>query len=225
MHLLTIIWTLICAAVIIGYPIYLFNKSYSMIEAARECSSALSPNTVELISFDLKNQLPGWSFSLNVPQITEEVLYNNPILFYLESDETCLKLPLNNASLGYTAGVYKNTGKVYVTFKSLTDGVSNFYVPAWHVRKLKILIIKSRDKRIYGDWGAKPNKSTIHKGLQKAGVNINNYEDILGYFSNIAAIDFKGHFTEPLNNAITFRASNKQQPIQNIKTPKLSSTG
>jgi hypothetical protein len=60
--------------------------------------------------------------------------------------------------------------------------------------KLKILIIKSRDKRIYGDWGTKPEKSPIHKGITKAGVNIHDYEDMLGYFSNIATIDFKGHF-------------------------------
>jgi hypothetical protein len=154
----------------------------------------MSSNTVELLSFDIREHLPGWSFTLDVPQITEEVLLNNPMLFYLESEENCLKLPLNNATLGYTAHVYKNIGKVYVTFKSLQDGVSNFYVPAWHLSKLKILIIKSRDKRIYGDWGTKPEKSPIHQGIAKAGVNIHDYEDMLGYFSNIATIDFKGHF-------------------------------
>lgn len=190
MLLFTIIWTLICAAIIIGYPIYLFNKSSSFTDH----QGLMSSNTVELLSFDIREQLPGWSFSLDVPQITEDILFNNPILFYLESEETCLKLPISNTSMGYTANVYKNVGKVYVTFKSLQDGVSNFYVPAWHLTKLKILIIKSKDKRIYGDWGAKPDRSTIHKGLAKAGVNIHDYEDILGYFSNIATIDFKGHF-------------------------------
>lgn len=198
MQLLTIAWTLICAAIIIGYPIYLFNKSSSIAENNGGNSGPLAGNTVELLSFDIRNQLPGWSFTIDVPEITEDVLYNNPILFYLESEETCLKLPFNNATLGYSANVYKNVGKVYVTFKSLNDGVSNFYIPAWHLSKLKILIIKSRDKRIYGDWGAKPNKSPIHKGLLKAGININDYEDILGYFSNIAAIDFKGHFVAPM---------------------------
>ena len=67
-------------------------------------------------------------------------------------------------------------------------------MPAWHLSKLKILIIKSKDKRIYGDWGTKPDVSPIHKGLNKAGINIHDYEDMLGYFSNIATIDFKGHF-------------------------------
>lgn len=190
MLLLTIIWTLICAMIIIGYPLYLFNKPSS----ANGTIGVMSSNTVELLSFDIREHLPGWSFSLDVPQITEEVLLNNPILFYLESEDTCLKLPLNNATLGYTAHVYKNIGKVYVTFKSLQDGVSNFYIPAWHLSKLKILIIKSRDKRICGDWGTKPERSHIHKGIAKAGVNIHDYEDMLGYFSNIATIDFKGHF-------------------------------
>ncbi|MEZ4810247.1 MAG: hypothetical protein R2819_07790 [Allomuricauda sp.] len=220
MQVLTIVWTLFCAAVIIGYPIFLFNKSSSLINTTKERATLLASNTVELLSFDVKNQLPGWSFSLNVPQITEEILYNNPILFYLESDNTCLKLPLNNATLGYTANVYKNVGKVYVTFKSLKDGVSNFYVPAWHLSKLKILIIKSHDKRIYGDWGAKPNKSEIHKGLQKAGVNINDYEDVLGYFSNIAAIDFRGHFTVPAP-----KKTNHKQPTFHTQAHELSSTG
>ncbi|MFD2100624.1 hypothetical protein [Flagellimonas iocasae] len=198
MQMLTIAWTLICAGIIIGYPIYLFNRTSSISNNNGQNSRPLSSNTVELLSFDIRNQLPGWSFTIDVPEITEDVLYNSPILFYLESEEACLKLPFNNATLGYSANVYKNVGKVYVTFKSLNDGVSNFYIPSWHLSKLKILIIKSRDKRIYGDWGAKPNKSPIHKGLLKAGININDYEDILGYFSNIAAIDFKGHFVAPM---------------------------
>ncbi len=228
MHLLTIVWTLICAAVIIGYPIYLFKKSPSTIETIKECSHFMASNTVELLSFDLKRLSPGWSFALDVPQITEEVLYNNPILFYLETDDNCLKLPLNNATLGYAANIHKNVGKVYITFKSLSDGVSNFYVPAWHLSKLKILIIKSRDKRIYGDWGAKPDKSLIYKGLKKAGININDYEDILGYFSNIAAIDFKGHFsnTSPKIHSSRRKASAlKERPALKIENTELSSTG
>ncbi|MBS9462716.1 hypothetical protein KIM67_09855 [Flagellimonas sp. 389] len=221
MHLITIIWTLTCAAIIVGYPIYLYRKSLSLMAFNKKKSTiAMAPNTVELLSFDLKNQSPGWSFKLDVPQITEEVLYNNPILFYLESNDTCLKLPLNNAILGYSAFVYKNTGKVYVTFKSLADGVSNFYVPAWHLHKLKILIIKSRDKRIYGDWGAKPDKSEIFKGLKKAGININDYEETLGYFSNIAAIEFKGHFSKSAK-----RKHTNSLPSLQTRTEKLSSTG
>src|SRR5690606_9877597 len=147
---LTILWTLVCAAIIIGYPIYLFNKSSSMIEKVEYPKSTVS-NTVELLSFDIREQLPGWSFTLDVPQITEDVLHNNPILFYLESDDNCLKLPLNNASMGYRANDYKNIGKAYVTFKTVNDGVSNFYVPSWHLSKRKVLIIKTKDKRIYGD--------------------------------------------------------------------------
>ncbi len=193
MQLFTIIWTLVCAVIIIGYPLYLFNRPSSLANFSKENASGLF-NTVELLSFDVTKQLPGWSFTLDVPQITEEVLCNNPILFYLESKDTCLKLPFNNADMGYSANVYKNIGKVYVTFKSLNDGVSNFYVPHNHLSKVKILIIKSKDQRINGDWGAKPEKSPIHRRLRKAGINWNSYEDILGYFSNIAVIDFKGHF-------------------------------
>ena len=196
MQLFTIIWTLVCAAIIIGYPLYLFNRPFAPNIMHKENEKGRS-NTVELLSIDITKQLPGWSFTLEVPQITEEVLNGNPILFYLESKEACLKLPLNNTEMGYTANVYKNVGKVYVTFKSLNDGVTNFYVPAWHLSKLKILIIKSNDKKIYGNWAIKSEKSLIHRNLKRAGINWNSYEDILGYLSNIAAIDFKGHFVAP----------------------------
>lgn len=194
MHLLTIIWTLICAVVIIGYPLYLLHKSASLMENHKESYRQIAPNTIELLSFDIREQLPGWSLTLDVPQITEEILLNNPILFYLESEESCHKLPLNNPTMGYKVDVYKNVGKVYVTFKSIKDGVSNFYVPTWHLKKLKVLIIKSKDKRVNGDWDASPQRSAIHKNLEKSGININDYEDVLGYFSNITSIDFKGHF-------------------------------
>lgn len=191
---------MLCAAIIIGYPIYLINKSASLIKNHKEFYRSSVPNTIELLSFDIREQLPGWSFTLDVPQITEKILHNNPILFYLESEDSCLKLPLNNAAMGYKVNVYKNVGKVYVTFKSIKDGVSNFYVPTWHLKKLKVLIIKSRDKRVYGDWEASPHKSIIHKNLQKSGININDYEDVLGYFSNITSIDFKGHFIAKMPN-------------------------
>ncbi len=223
MNVLTTIWTLFCAAVIIGYPIFLYRKSTDIIKTSKERANVISNNCIELLSFDIRNQLPGWSFSLHVPQITEDVLFNNPVLFYLESDSSCLKLPLNNATLGYTANVYKNVGKVYVTFKSLNDGVSNFYVPNWHLKNLKILIIKSRDQRIYGDWSAKPNRSQIHTSLKNAGININDYEDVLGYFSNIAPIDFKGHYraTYPF----TTKKTSHEQPTLQTRKRELSPVG
>lgn len=194
MHLLTIIWTLLCAAIIIGYPVYLIKKSPSIMRSHEYTPQSSTQNTVELLSFDIREQLPGWSFTLDVPQITENILRNNPILFYLESENSCLKLPLNNPAMGYKVNVYKNVGKVYVTFKSIKDGVSNFYVPTWHLKKLKVLIIKSDDSRVNGNWETGSNTSMIHKNLKKSGININDYEDVLGYVSNIASIDFKGHF-------------------------------
>lgn len=221
MQLFTIIWTLVCAAIIIGYPLYLFNRPFAPNVMHKENEKGHS-NTVELLSIDITKQLPGWSFTLDVPQITEEVLNNNPILFYLESKEACLKLPLNNTEMGYTANVYKNVGKVYVTFKSLNDGVTNFYVPAWHLSKLKILIIKSNDKKIYGNWSIKSEKSLIHRNLKRAGINWNSYEDILGYLSNIAAIDFKGHFVAPSPKRPGYRT--KGSPLSSNEQ-KLISTG
>lgn len=191
MHLLTIIWTLFCATLIMGYPLYLLHKSSTFFEESKHYSNPVKSGIVELISFEVSHYLPGWSFRLDVPQITEEVIQNYPILFYLESSESCLKLPLNNGALGYTANIYKNVGRVYVTFKSLTDGVSNFYIPSWHLSKLKILIIKPSD--LNGQPAVESKKSTIYKSLQKAKININNYEEVITYLSNITTIAFKGY--------------------------------
>ena len=222
MHLLTIIWTLICAVVIIGYPLYLLNKSASLLKDHQKKSIAKEPNTVELLSFDITEQLPGWSFSLDVPQITEKTLRENPVLFYLEAEDTCLKLPLNNTAMGYKANVYKNVGKVYVTFKSLKDGVSHFYVPTWHLKKLKVLIIKSKDKRIYENSEISSNKFKINN-LTNAGININDYEDVLGYLSNIASIDFKGHFIAKLPRRKKVQTVSTK-PLQSIKKKQLYAT-
>ncbi|WP_420321308.1 hypothetical protein [Flagellimonas sp.] len=214
MHLLTIIWTLICAAIILGYPMYLMNKSYKNHSNTPNQHSLLSSDTVELLSFDLSNQPPGWSFTLNVPQITEETLHQYPILFYLETEETCLKLPMNNGSLGYMANAYKNVGKVYITFKSLLDSVSNYYVPPRHLRNLKVLIIKSHFKNGFSGGKERLEKSAIYSRLRKAGVNINNYDDVLTYFSNLTPIEFKGHFkpspstTKPSQRLTTIPSSN-----------------
>jgi hypothetical protein len=194
MLLFTIIWTLICATIIIGYPLYLFNTPSTFDKIPNRIQKLKESNTVELISFDIRDFLPGWSVCLDVPQLTDEVIRNNPILFYLESEENCLKLPLNNATFGYTAHVYKNVGKVYVTFKSLQDGVTNFYVPAWHLKKLKILIIRAKDSELKSDWDFKHNLSSTRLRVGNNLVNIQDYEDMLGYFSNVSTIDFKGHY-------------------------------
>lgn len=216
MHLLTIIWTLICALVIIGYPLYLLNKSAALVRKHQENLVAKEPNTVELLSFDIRKKLPGWSFSLDIPQLTEDILRESPILFYLESEDTCLKLPMSNTTMGYKANVYKNVGKVYVTFKSLKDGVSHFYVPNWHLSKLKVLIIKPQDRKIDGENNILQSKAMIQKNLTNSGININDYEDVLGYLSNITSIDFKGHF-------IPQKTKGNKMPTKRVnpKKPKL----
>ncbi|MEP5915097.1 MAG: hypothetical protein ABJ277_16600, partial [Flavobacteriaceae bacterium] len=105
----------------------------------------------------------------------------------------CLKLPYTNHTLGYIANVYKNTGKVYITFKSLSDTISNFHIPLWHLNQLKVLIIKSGDQGVFGYWDTKLAILKIGAALMKKNININDYEETLGYLSNIATIDFKGH--------------------------------
>ena len=185
MHQLTIIWSLFCASLIIGYPIYLYHKSLDFLHKVKKAKSSRVNNYVELLSFDLASQLPSWSISLNVPQITDEVLGYCPILFYLESEDGHLKLPLNNIAQDYTAQVYKNTGKVYVTFKCLKDGVSNYHVPAWHAKTLKIIIIKPSQANVLERNGKESFKTRTHKSLLSAGVNLANYESVLSYYNSL----------------------------------------
>ena len=144
---------------------------------------------VELLSFDLRGQLPSWSVALEVPQITDSILGNNPILFYLETEESHLKLPLNNEALGYTAQVYKNTGKIYLTFKCLKDSVSNYHVPAWHARNLKILIIRPRHVGSLGTNDQGSYKARLYQELKNAKINLSQLEDVLGYFDSMATSD------------------------------------
>tara|TARA_R110002051_G_scaffold325854_1_gene432232 strand:+ start:3544 stop:4161 length:618 start_codon:yes stop_codon:yes gene_type:complete len=193
----TIIWTLFCAVIIIGYSLYLNKKAtLSSICDKKGFNSNLVNNSIELISFDLQNEFPGMSCTLNVPEITDDVLKNYPILFYVKMDNNYRKLPLVNSKCGYTAIVYKNTGKIYLVIKSLADSVSNYYLPAMHLDSLKILIIKSRGEQSSTNWGARPNKLSIFKELAQMGIDIDNYDEVLGYFSNMAKIEFKGHFTK-----------------------------
>ncbi|MEM9646977.1 MAG: hypothetical protein AAF969_00740 [Bacteroidota bacterium] len=194
MHSITIIWALVCAAIIAGYPIYLLRKSAKASKRIKQRTVSRASNTIELLSFDLRGQLPSWSVSLDVPQITEEIICHCPILFYLETEDTCLKLPINNQALGYTANVYKNTGKVYLTFKCLVDGVSNFHVPAWHITNLKVLIVKPRNRMVQTLKKGLSYKTQIQTDLQRANINLNDYEEVLIYFSNRATLEFKGHF-------------------------------
>ncbi len=192
MQLTIIIWTLVCALVIIAYPFFLFRKTAKSLKTVI-LKEQLSLESVSLFSFDLQNNSLGWSFSIDIPELTDEVLFDNTLLFYLETQETCLKLPINNEVLGYSANVFKNVGKVYLTFKCLKDGVSNYNAPSCHLKSLKVLMVqpaKSSTNRfsIYNN-----RKNGIFRAFRIAGVNIHNYEETLGYLSNFCNINFKGH--------------------------------
>lgn len=218
MFSITILWTLLCAFVILGYSIYLYGKTAFWIKKIQEPVILKSMDTLELLSFDIKAHLPSWSISLEVPQITEDLIYENPILFYLESQEDCIKLPYENKNLGYKANIYKNTGKVYVTFKSLSDGISNFHVPVWHLKRLKILILKSNDPNVFGKKNLKPVLLEVHRAFEQKGININDYEQTLGYLSNFATIDFQGHIT---GDKPSFTVPKKRKEVSAQNNPSL----
>ncbi|MEM9078329.1 MAG: hypothetical protein AAGC43_14900 [Bacteroidota bacterium] len=192
MQLTIIIWTLVCAIIIIVYPIFLFGKS-SRIDFSEKQDDLLPLDSINLFSFDLKDRPLGWSFTIEIPELTEEVLFDNTVLFYLETEETCIKLPVNNESLGYTANVFKNVGKIYLTFKCIKDGVSNYSAPMCHLKSLKVLVVGPKflypkNKSIYQN-----EKYTIYNILKASRVNIHNYEETLEYLSNFCEIEFKGY--------------------------------
>ena len=60
----------------------------------------------------------------------------------------------------------------------------------------------------------------MHNSMAKAGININDYEDVLGYLSNIASIDFKGHFISkvPKQNKVIKKPS---KPVAALKKEEI----
>lgn len=189
MHQLVLYWSLLCAFIILAYPLYLTLRANGRNHKSKPQGLPFLGDSVELYSFDLSKRNNAWSFTLEIPEITEEVLRSHQIFCYLETEETCLKLPVHNATKGYTADVFQNIGKVYVTFKCLFDGVSNYNTPKCHIKSLKMILVKRRRK-------AKRNEITSHDALRsrlrEIGVNLNSYEDTVGYLSSLAQVEFKG---------------------------------
>ncbi|WP_422858723.1 hypothetical protein ACOKFD_15360 [Flagellimonas sp. S174] len=192
MQLTIIIWTLICATIIIAYPIFLYNRS-SSIRYSKKDDKRLMLEHIKLFTFDLRDRPLGWSCTLEIPELTQDVLYDTTVLFYLETEETCLKLPVNNETLGYTANVFKNIGKVYLTFKCIKDGVSNYNAPMCHLKSLKMLIVKSDNFHLKSNSIYSQKKYPLHYILKTKGINIHDYEETLEYLSNFCEIDFKGY--------------------------------
>ncbi len=192
MQFTIIIWTLICATAIIGYPIFLYNKGAKSNYLPNHHDKLLLDSII-LLGIDLKNRPPGWSFTLEIPELTEDILFSHTVLFYLETEETCLKLPINNETLGYSANIFKNVGKAYLTFKCVKDGVSNFTAPMCHLKSLKVLIVKqeiqpSNNFSVYSS-----EKYSLLYMLRATGVNIHQYEETLEYLSNFCEIDYRGY--------------------------------
>ncbi|WP_146129851.1 hypothetical protein [Flagellimonas meridianipacifica] len=176
-------------------------------------------DSVKLLLFDLRDRPLGWSSIIEIPELTKDVLQENTILFYLETEDTCLKLPVNNETLGYTANVFKNIGKVYLTFKCIKDGVSNYTAPMCHLKSLKMLIIKPESfyperSSVYG----RKKKYSIHNFLKANGVNIHDYEETLGCLSNFCKIDFSGYH----KNRVSMSLKNQFVSDASKRKPKYS---
>ena len=189
MHQIVLYWSLLCAFIVLAYPLYLNARTKQKSDKSKPRGLPFLGDSVELYSFDLSERSNTWSFVLDIPEITEEVLKSHLIFSYLETEETCLKLPIHNASKGYTASVFQNIGKVYLTFKCLFDGVSNYNTPKCHVKSLKIILVKKRKN-------TKRNEIASHDALRhrlrEIGVNLNSYEDTVCYLSSLAQVEFKG---------------------------------
>ncbi|MEO1487784.1 MAG: hypothetical protein AAFU57_18770 [Bacteroidota bacterium] len=189
MQQIVLYWSLLCAFIILAYPLFLSARAKQKNNTSKPKGLPFLGDSVELYSFDLSERSNTWSFTLNIPEITEEVLKSHLVFCYLETEETCLKLPIHNASKGYTANVFQNIGKVYLTFKCLFDGVSNYNTPKCHVKSLKMILVK---KKKYMKNRDILSHEALRDRLREIGVNLNNYEDTLGYLSNLAQVEFKG---------------------------------
>lgn len=222
MQLTIIIWTLICAIAIIAYPIFLSNKKTNSKAYSKRKNENLGLESLMLFSFDLKNRPLGWSFTLEIPELTENILMEDIIYFYLETEETCLKLPVHNEARGYTANVFKNVGKVYLTFKCIKDGVSNYSAPMCHLKSLKVLIIKSENLNPKNGSINNGVRHSLHNILRASGINIHNYEQTLEYLSNFCQIDFKGYRKNCISSTILENKSSTNLPEQKPQYSTLS---
>ncbi|MEL6306417.1 MAG: hypothetical protein AAFQ20_16765, partial [Bacteroidota bacterium] len=69
------------------------------------------------------------------------------------------------------------------------DGVSNYNTPKCHVKSLKMILVKKRKNIKRREMAS---HDALRNRLREIGVNLNSYEDTVGYLSNLAQVEFKG---------------------------------
>lgn len=190
----TIVLVTLFSVIILAFPLILSKGSNSpKINNIFEAFSLR--DKVELYSFEIKNECSGWSFIIDTPPLTSEVIDECPIFFYIELEDGYQKLPYKDLKSGFKVSVYKREKRIYLTCKSLVDNVSNYHLPSNFLKTIKILVINANKEKEYSKWGCKFKKAILHKKLENAGVDVGNYNDVLGHFTEASyLLQFKGHF-------------------------------
>lgn len=188
MFLPMIVWTLFCATIIIVYSLFLCKKENGFSEKKRNVNGVVFSESIEVHSYELVNNNSSWSYEINAPVLTDEIILNYPVLFYIKTSDGFVRVPNPSRKEGYKVSVSKKEGKVYLSFKSMVDEVSNFHLPSNYLIDLKVMIIKPEDNVSCSEWGAKTKEAIIFNKLRSVGVDVNDYESVLMHFNDLSKI-------------------------------------
>ncbi len=132
---------------------------------------------VRTLLFDISER-SGLNFEIAVPEFTQAVINNDAILWYVEESNITYPIPGAGPNAAYVIRVFATVGNTRLNFNNW-DGTS-FMLPVGGLDELKIVIIESTS----GSSTGKSSKEDVFEELKNAGVDINNYEEVIAYYNN-----------------------------------------
>jgi hypothetical protein len=132
---------------------------------------------VQTYTFDVSAE-SGIGFNLTVPEITQDVLDNDVILHYINIDTVWYPVPGTGYNGNHIVRAFNILDYAIIRFVDFS-GLSTT-ITAGTYETVKVIIIESSSTTA----GKNSLSSTqqFYNELENAGVDINNYEDVMDYY-------------------------------------------
>lgn len=131
---------------------------------------------VETFTLDISSE-SGLFWGLALNELTQDVIENDAILFYMKRTFGGSYYPVPGISLDDRIEVELTASTINLWFYNRTDGAPNT-IPAGRYELLKVVIIESNSTTS----GKQTTTENIQDELKDAGVDINDYEAVMDYF-------------------------------------------
>jgi len=130
---------------------------------------------VQTFTFDVSAEAGSAIDLTNITEITQSVLDNDVLLSYMQVDNSYYSIPGVGFGGDYVVRTFAQVGRFFLGFFNWNG--TSYSISAGDVDMVKLIIIESSSTT-----AKSPSKQNVFNELKAAGVDINNYNEVMDYY-------------------------------------------